>query len=123
MAYIPRAISDILKSRVKNSKCTLIVGARQVGKSTLVKREFPEFNRSNFDDRLTRVQAKEEPKLFFLNNPCPLFIDEVQKESSILEEIKLKVDDSDERGQFFRFSKAGIDEGSKRIFGRESISL
>lgn len=100
MAYIPRAISDILKSRVKNSKCTLIVGARQVGKSTLVKREFPEFNRSNFDDRLTRVQAKEEPKLFFLNNPCPLFIDEVQKESSILEEIKLKVDDSDERGQF-----------------------
>ena len=23
--------------------------------------------------------AKEEPKLFFLNNPCPLFIDEVQK--------------------------------------------
>ena len=55
MAYIPRAISDILKSRVKNSKCTLIVGARQVGKSTLVKREFPEFNRSNFDDRLTRV--------------------------------------------------------------------
>ena len=100
MAYIPRAISDILKSRVKSSKCTLIVGARQVGKSTLVKREFPEFNRSNFDDRLTRVQAKEEPKLFFLNNPCPLFIDEVQKESSILEEIKLKVDDSDERGQF-----------------------
>jgi len=100
MAYIPRAISDILKSRVKSSKCTLIVVARQAGKSTLVKREFPEFNRSNFDDRLTRVQAKEEPKLFFLNNPCPLFIDEVQKESSILEEIKLKVDDSDERGQF-----------------------
>lgn len=69
MAYIQRAISNILKSRVKSSKCTLIVGARQVGKSTLVKREFPEFNRSNFDDRLTRVQAKEEPKLFFLNNP------------------------------------------------------
>ena len=86
MAYIPRAISDILKSRVKHSKCTLIVGARQVGKSTLVKREFPEFNRSNFDDRLTRVQAKEEPKLFFLNNPCPLFIDEVRKGASILEE-------------------------------------
>lgn len=44
------------------------------------------------------MQAKEEPKLFFLNNPCPLCIDEVQKENSILEDIKLIVDESDERG-------------------------
>ena len=124
MAYIQRAISDILKSRVKNSKCTLIVGARQVGKSTLVKREFPEFNRSNFDDRLTRVQAKEEPKLFFLNNPCPLFIDEVQKESSILEEIKLKVDDSDERGQFILSGSQKLElmKGvSESLAGRVSV--
>ena len=124
MAYIPRAISDILKSRVKNSKCTLVVGARQVGKSTLVKREFPEFNRSNFDDRLTRVQAKEEPKLFFLNNPCPLFIDEVQKESSILEEIKLKVDDSDERGQFILSGSQKLElmKGvSESLAGRVSV--
>ena len=124
MAYIPRAISDILKSRVKSSKCTLIVGARQVGKSTLVKREFPEFNRSNFDDRLTRVQAKEEPKLFFLNNPCPLFIDEVQKESSILEEIKLKVDDSDERGQFILSGSQKLElmKGvSESLAGRVSV--
>ena len=40
---------------------------RQVGKSTLVKHEFSEYNRTNFDDRLTRLQAKEEPKLFFIN--------------------------------------------------------
>ena len=37
MAYIKRAISGVLKNRVKTSKCTLILGARQVGKSTLVK--------------------------------------------------------------------------------------
>ncbi len=36
MAYIQRAISTILKSRVKTSKCTLVVGARQVGKSLLI---------------------------------------------------------------------------------------
>ena len=100
MAYIKRAISTMLKSRVRTSKCTLILGARQVGKSTLIKKEFPKYNRANFDDRLTRLQAKEEPKLFFLNNPCPLFIDEVQKEGSVLEEIKQIVDESDARGQF-----------------------
>ena len=72
MPYIQRAISEILKDRVKTSKCTLIVGARQVGKSTLIKHDFSEYNRTNFDDKLTRLQAREEPKLFFMTNPCPL---------------------------------------------------
>ena len=87
MAYIKRAISGVLKRIVKTSKCTLVLGARQVGKSTLIKKEFPKYNLTNFDDKLTRLQAKEEPKLF-LNNPCPLFIDEVLKKGSVLEEIQ-----------------------------------
>lgn len=100
MAYIHRAITEILEKRIKATKCVLVTGARQVGKSTLIKHQYPNFNKANFDDRLTRLQAKEEPKLFFLNNPCPLFIDEVQKESEILEEIKLRIDESEEMGLF-----------------------
>lgn len=124
MAYIQRAISNILKSRVKTSKCTLIVGARQVGKSTLVKHEFPEYHRTNFDDRLTRLQAKEEPKLFFINNPCPLFIDEVQKEGSIMEEIKQIVDESEERGQFILSGSQKLElmkDASESLAGRVSV--
>ena len=82
MPYIQRAITPILKQRVSTSKCMLLVGARQVGKSTLIKHEFKDFNRANFDDRLTRMQAKEEPKLFFLNNPQPLFIDDLCVDAS-----------------------------------------
>ena len=100
MVYIHRAITEILEKRIKATKCVLVTGARQVGKSTLIKHQYPNFNKANFDDRLTRLQAKEEPKLFFLNNPCPLFIDEVQKESEILEEIKLRIDESEEMGLF-----------------------
>ena len=124
MAYIQRAISNILKSRVKTSKCTLIVGARQVGKSTLVRHEFPEYNRTNFDDRLTRLQAKEEPKLFFINNPRPLFIDEVQKEGSIMEEIKQIVDESEERGQFILSGSQKLElmkDASESLAGRVSV--
>ena len=124
MAYIQRAISNILKSRVKTSKCTLIVGARQVGKSTLVKHEFPEYHRTNFDDRLTRLQAKEEPKLFFINNPRPLFIDEVQKEGSIMEEIKQIVDESEERGQFILSGSQKLElmkDASESLAGRVSV--
>lgn len=125
MAYIERAIAPVLKNRVKASKCTLITGARQVGKSTLVKHEFPEYNRANFDDRLTRLQAKEEPKLFFMNHPCPLFIDEVQKENSILEDIKLIVDESDERGMFILSGSQKLElmKGmSESLAGRAAIT-
>lgn len=108
MDYIKRAISPILKKRVETAKCVLVTGARQVGKSTVIKHEFSDYNTANFDDRLTRLQAKEEPKLFFLNNPCPLFIDEVQKENAVIEEIKLRVDESGENGRF-------ILSGSQRL--------
>jgi hypothetical protein len=66
MAYIERAITSVLKNRVSSSKCLLLTGARHVGKSTLIKHVFPEYNIANFDDRLTRLQAKVEPKLFFI---------------------------------------------------------
>ncbi len=125
MSYIERAITGVLKDRVKSSKCVLVTGARQVGKSTVIRHEFPEFNRVNFDDRLTRLQAKEEPRLFFLNHPCPLLIDEVQKESTILEEIKLIVDESDQRGRFLLSGSQKLElmKGmSESLAGRVSIS-
>ena len=115
MAYIDRAIVPVLKKRVESSKCVLVTGARQVGKSTLIKHEFSQYNKANFDDRLTRLQAREEAKLFFLNNPAPLFIDEVQKEPAILEDLKIRLDDSDKRGQY-------ILSGSQRLELMKGIS-
>lgn len=125
MSYIERAITAVLKERASSSKCMLLTGARQVGKSTLIRHEFPEYNRANFDDRLTRLQAKEEPGLFFLNNPCPLFIDEVQKESAVLEEIKRIVDGTDERGLFLLSGSQNLElmKGmSESLAGRVSIA-
>ncbi len=124
MAYIERAITSVLKNRASSSKCLLVTGARQVGKSTIIKHVFPEYNRANFDDSLTRLMAKEEPRLFFLNNPRPLFIDEVQKEGGILEEIKLLIDDSDSRGDFILSGSQKLDlmRGiSESLAGRVSI--
>ena len=124
MAYIRRAFTETLKNRVQYSKCTLVIGARQVGKSTLIRHEFTNYNRADFGDYLTRLQAKEEPKLFFLNNPSPLFIDEVQKEPAILEEIKRIVDESNDRGMFILSGsqKLTLMKGvSESLAGRVSV--
>lgn len=125
MAYIERAISDILKKRAQSSKCLLLTGARQVGKSTLIKHQFADYNRVSFDDKMTRLQAKEEPKLFFLNNPRPLFIDEVQKENGILEDVKALVDESDQMGQFILSGSQKLElmKGmSESLAGRVSVT-
>ena len=124
MAYIERAITTVLQNRVSASKCLLLTGARQTGKSTLIKHVFPKYHRANFDDRLTRLQAREEPKLFLLNNPRPLFIDEVQKEKSILEEIKLIIDEEEKRGEFILSGSQNLElmKGmSESLAGRVSI--
>ena len=124
MGYIKRAITDILNNRIKTSKSVLVTGARQVGKSTLIKHEMPTYNRATFDDKLTRLQAKEEPKLFLLNNPSPLFIDEVQKEPAILEDIKIILDNSEERGNYIFSGSQKLElmkEVSDSLAGRISI--
>ena len=124
MAYIHRAFTETLKNRVQYSKCTLVIGARQVGKSTLIRHEFTNYNRADFGDYLTRLQAKEEPKLFFLNNPSPLFIAEVLKEPAILEEIKRIVDESNDRGMFILSGsqKLTLMKGvSESLAGRVSV--
>ena len=100
MAFIKRAITDVLHNRVSNSKVLLLTGPRQVGKSTLLKHEYDNYHYVTFDNDLIRAQARDEQGLFFLNNPTPLIIDEVQKEASILNGIKLRVDASNERGNF-----------------------
>ena len=70
-----RKVSEYLKQWKESPyrKPLLLQGARQVGKSTLLKHVFPDYHRANFDDKLTRMQAREEPKLFFMNNDlyCP----------------------------------------------------
>ncbi len=125
MNYIERTITNVIKNRINHSKCLLLTGARQVGKSTLLTHIFPHYHKVSFDDKFARLQAKEEPNLFFLNNPCPLFIDEVQKENSILEEIKLKVDSSDERGLFLLSGSQKLElmKGiSESLAGRISVT-
>lgn len=115
MRYIKRAIEDILVNRVKNAKCLLLTGARQVGKSTILKKIYSKYTYVSFDDEEQRRQIADDVNLFFLNNKPPIIIDEVQKQINIFEKIKLMVDSSDERGNF-------ILSGSQKLHLLKSVS-
>ncbi|MBR6921194.1 MAG: ATP-binding protein [Clostridia bacterium] len=115
MYSIKRHIEPVLEKRAKQAKSILLTGPRQVGKSTLFKHLFSNVNQVTFDDDLLLAQAEEDIGLFLLNNPCPLMIDEVQKCPSIFNRIKIILDNTDEKSNFF-FT------GSQKLQLMESIS-
>lgn len=115
MYSIKRHIEPVLEKRAKQAKSILLTGPRQVGKSTLFKYLFSNVNQVTFDDDLLLAQAEEDIGLFLLNNPCPLMIDEVQKCPSIFNRIKILLDNTEEKSNFF-FT------GSQKLQLMESIS-
>ena len=100
MKYIKRLIEDILNDRFENSKCVLVSGTRQVGKSTLLKRLYSKINYVTFDDLLFRNLANDDPKLFISNLPKPSIIDEVQYTPNIFHYIKMECDNSNDNGNY-----------------------
>ena len=64
MAYINRAIEDILKNRFETSKSVAITGARQVGKTSLTKHMYPDIRRINLKNVVLYNNAKEDPQGF-----------------------------------------------------------
>ena len=99
--YISRTIEDIIKNFSNQFKVLLITGARQVGKSTVLKHCDPERNYVSLDDLTEREMAVNEPRLFLENHKPPLIIDEIQHAPNLLSYIKLDVDKTDKKGQYW----------------------
>ena len=103
MAYIKRSLERKFLKMSETFKVVMVTGARQVGKSTMLKHLAEDTDRVyvSMDDADLRELANNDPKLFFQMYQPPVLIDEVQKAPALFEEIKIICDNSDERGQFW----------------------
>ncbi len=99
--YIKRTSEDVIQKLSKQFKVVLVTGARQVGKSTLLKHCDENRNYVSLDDLSERELAINEPKLFLETHKAPLIIDEIQYAPNLLSYIKLIVDKSDKKGQYW----------------------
>ena len=99
--YIKRHIEQAVLNRAKMKGAVVITGARQVGKTTLIETLKPDIPKITFDDLPTRQQAIAEPSVFFDFYPPPVFIDEVQYAPVIFHYIKILLDKSRHKGDFF----------------------
>ena len=101
MKYIKRNAEEVIKKAEKMFKAILVTGARQVGKTTMLKNLKPDIQYVTLDDMLLNQSAQEEPEMFLKSNQPPIIIDEVQYAPDLLRYIKIVVDNSNEKAMFY----------------------
>ncbi|MCL1793604.1 MAG: ATP-binding protein [Oscillospiraceae bacterium] len=99
--YIKRHIEEAVLRRAEMKGAVVVTGARQTGKTTLMENIKPDIRKVTFDDLPTRRRAIDEPSAFFEMAPPPIFIDEVQYAPAIFHYIKILLDKSRNKGDFF----------------------
>lgn len=98
--YIKREIEPTIDSMLKQGKVVLVTGARQVGKTTVLKQHLGnDFNYVSMENPRDYLLAKEDAVLFFESKTLPLIIDEVQRVPELFSPIKWIVDQSEEKGR------------------------
>lgn len=101
MKYIDRSIEDIIEKSSKTFKAILVTGARQTGKSTVIKHMIQDVKEVTFDDFFVEEQAKENPNMFMMLNEPPVFFDEIQRVPDLFRYIKMYCDNSNQKGLYY----------------------
>ncbi|HJJ36062.1 MAG TPA: ATP-binding protein [Methanocorpusculum sp.] len=100
--YIRRAAEKVILEISQTFRVLLVTGARQTGKTTLLKHlAEPERGYVTLDDLAERTLAKQDPHLFLEQHPAPVIIDEIQYAPELLSYIKIIVDSSEKKGGFW----------------------
>ena len=99
--YHRRYLESSLQEAAAFFKVILVVGPRQVGKSTMLKNLFPHYPIVTFHPTDDVLDARKDPEFFLSQFKGPVILDEIQFAPELLAFIKLRVDDSDVRGQYF----------------------
>lgn len=99
--WIKRDIIHVLDRLVGERPVVVLTGARQTGKTSLVRRVFPSFGYVSLDIPHQAALAEEQPAAFLERYPPPLIVDETQYAPGLFRHLKVAVDrDRDRAGQF-----------------------
>lgn len=116
MPYLPRWIAERVRRGFEAAPVTVLTGARQVGKSTLLRNEepFASWRYVSFDDLDVLAQASRDPRELWAGADA-VVLDEVQRAPGVLSAVKAAVDAS-RRAQRFLLS------GSANLLLMRSVS-
>lgn len=106
---LPRHARALVDEAMADTRAVLVNGARQSGKSTLVRLVGAAVDAEwyTFDDSGIREAASEDPSEF-VAGPKPMIIDEIQRLPELLLSIKARVDERPVPGQFLLTGSARV---------------
>lgn len=101
---VARHAEAALDLALADTRVVIVLGARQVGKSTLLEQVVASEGASRrlvtLDDQAVRAAAALDPAGFIATLDTPVAIDEIQRVPELMTEIKLRVDRDKTPGQF-----------------------
>lgn len=109
MKECPRAFQATLQRSLREFPVTTVVGLRQVGKTTVVRRVADGWAYVTLDDLGALSAARRDPQGWLAALPRPVAIDEVQRVPELLLPIKREVDRRRKSGQFLLTGSARIE--------------
>ncbi len=112
---IKREAERLLIILAQQYKAVAVVGPRQSGKTTLVKKIFGHKPYVNFENSDVRLFAIEDPRGFLASYPNGAIFDEAQQVPGIFSYLQQIIDESDQKGMF-------IITGSNNFLLQDSIS-
>lgn len=100
--YIKRTIEESIIAASQQFPVLMVVGSRQVGKTTLLRHLARRDRRYvTLDDPTLVALAKSEPQLFLDRFEPPVLIDEIQYAPELLPYIKMRVDEHQRKGDYW----------------------
>ena len=90
--WIPRDVEGRLRRSARTRPVVVLTGARQTGKTSTLRRLFPDHAFVSLDLPTEAEQAEKEPAAFLRRHPPPVLIDEVQYAPALFRHLKVAVD-------------------------------
>lgn len=105
---LPRLVAGALRSRLQAMPATIVTGARQTGKSTLVRQLTPGERIYHSLDDLDVVHAARHDPRTLVEGKQPITLDEVQREPDLLHAVKRAIDRDRKPGRFLLTGSANL---------------
>ena len=123
--FVERSIESAVRKRLANYPAVVLLGARQVGKSTLAKKIVGKRADAVYLDlelKSERAKIENDPELFLRMNSRKLIcLDEVQRLPEVFSVLRSSIDRTGTNGQFLILGSASrdlINQSSQTLAGR-----
>jgi predicted AAA+ superfamily ATPase len=124
MDYVERDLSAKFHLYLQTFPVVMVIGPRQCGKSTFVRRELPAFTHLDLERQADLLHLTTDIELFLREHPRELCIDEAQRVPQLFPALRHAVDHGKGVGRYVLLGSAGpelLKTASESLTGRVGI--